>query len=76
MTKRLIKLLKISSSKKRFTGYFVSTAFGNIGVGKALKKKEKDLVVVGNDLGEGWIPYIKEGIIDCCLFRLLICKDI
>ena len=26
-------------------------------------------MVVGNDLGEGWIPYIKEGIIDCCLFQ-------
>jgi len=60
------KLLK----EKDLLGIFVSTAFGNIGVGRALKEKgKKDVVVVGNDLGEGWIPYIKEGIIDCCLFQ-------
>ncbi|HXL02432.1 MAG TPA: LacI family DNA-binding transcriptional regulator [Candidatus Atribacteria bacterium] len=56
--------------EKDLLGIFVSTAFGNIGVGKALKEKgKKDLVVIGNDLGEGWIPHIKEGIIDCCLFQ-------
>ncbi len=56
--------------EKDLLGIFVSTAFGNIGVGKALKEKgKKELVVIGNDLGEGWIPYIKEGIIDCCLFQ-------
>lgn len=56
--------------EKDLLGIFISTAFGNIGVGKALKEKgKKELVVIGNDLGEGWIPYIKEGIIDCCLFQ-------
>ncbi|WP_017873232.1 substrate-binding domain-containing protein [Candidatus Caldatribacterium saccharofermentans] len=51
-------------------GIFVSTAFGNCGVGRALKESGKQgIVVVGNDLAKEWETYLEEGIIDCCLYQ-------
>jgi LacI family transcriptional regulator len=51
-------------------GIFVSTAFGNCGVGRALKEAGKQgMVVVGNDLSEEWESYLEEGFIDCCLYQ-------
>lgn len=51
-------------------GIFVSTAFGNCGVGRALKEVGKrGIVVVGNDLAEEWESYLDEGVIDCCLYQ-------
>ncbi|MDK2896497.1 MAG: LacI family transcriptional regulator [Candidatus Atribacteria bacterium] len=56
--------------EKKLCGIFVSTAFGNLGVGRALREKgKKEIVVVGNDLSSEWVPYIKEGLIDCCIFQ-------
>lgn len=51
-------------------GIFVSTAFGNCGVGRALKETGKrGIVVVGNDLAKEWEDYLDQGFIDCCLYQ-------
>lgn len=51
-------------------GIFVSTAFGNCGVGRALQEVGKrGIVVVGNDLAEEWEDYLNRGLIDCCLYQ-------
>lgn len=51
-------------------GIFVSTAFGNCGVGRALAEAGKrSVVAVGNDLSKEWESYLEEGFIDCCLYQ-------
>ncbi|WP_406613844.1 LacI family DNA-binding transcriptional regulator [Candidatus Caldatribacterium sp.] len=51
-------------------GIFVSTAFGNCGVGRALQEMGKrGIVVVGNDLAKEWETYLDQGLIDCCLYQ-------
>ncbi|MEN3202313.1 MAG: LacI family DNA-binding transcriptional regulator [Atribacterota bacterium] len=56
--------------EEELCGIFVSTAFGNCGVGRALKEVGKSgVVVVGNDLAKEWETYLDQGFIDCCLYQ-------
>jgi LacI family transcriptional regulator len=52
-------------------GIFMSTAFGNYGVGRALQqvKPRKEVVVIGNDLSEEWKPFLEANLINCSLYQ-------
>ncbi len=57
-------------NKQGFLGVFMTTAFGNKGVGRALEEVGKNgLVIVSNDVTDEWIPYVEKGLIDFCLFQ-------
>ncbi|MGQ9746643.1 MAG: substrate-binding domain-containing protein [Candidatus Caldatribacteriaceae bacterium] len=51
-------------------GVFLSTAFGNFGVGRAfLEAKRKDIVVVGNDFLPEWKEFLEDGVAHCFLYQ-------
>ncbi len=57
--------------EENIDGIFMSTAFGNYGVGKALQEagSRKELVVIGNDLSEEWKPFLEANLINCSLYQ-------
>ncbi len=57
--------------EENICGIFMSTAFGNYGVGKALQEagSRKELVVIGNDLSEEWKPFLEANLINCSLYQ-------
>lgn len=51
-------------------GIFLSTAFGNYGVGKALlEAQRRDIVVVGNDFLSPWREFLEQRVIHCFLYQ-------
>lgn len=51
-------------------GVFLSTAFGNYGVGKALLEADRrDIIVVGNDFLSGWKDFLEHGVVHCFLYQ-------
>ena len=57
-------------SEEEVCGVFLSTAFGNYGVGEALLEAgRKDLVVVGNDFLFNWKDFLEKGVIRCFLYQ-------
>lgn len=51
-------------------GIFLSTAFGNYGVGKAiLEANRRDIIVVGNDFLSGWKEFLEHGVAHCFLYQ-------
>lgn len=51
-------------------GIFLSTAFGNYGVGKALLEADRrDIIVVGNDFLSGWKDFLERGVVHCFLYQ-------
>ncbi len=56
--------------QKEVCGIFLSTAFGNYGVGSALLEgKREDLVVVGNDFLSPWKKFLEKDVIRCFLYQ-------
>ncbi len=56
--------------QEEVSGVFLSTAFGNYGVGNALLEgTRKDIVVVGNDFLSPWKEFLEKDVIHCFLYQ-------